>query len=288
MKPADTRAKQARLWSAVAPDGDCFTRDWGAGTKPVTDCMIEMLRPRPGDRVLDLACGKGEPALTLARLVAPDGFVLGLDISAGMIHETAHLARDLPPGSVEFRQIASESELGVPDENFDAATCRFGLMFMPDPAGALRAVRAALRSGGRVVVSTWANSSFAQFRSEIVAKHAPGSDVTPSQAMLAFNSAPALEETVNRAGFGAVETRTVSVIAIGGPDAAEVWDRESRISVAIREMLAPLSEDARRSIRRDAIASMRTMFGDGPIEFPADALVCRGTSEAHENHSQTL
>src|SRR5579872_3248120 len=121
------RSEQHERWSGFAPNWDRLQAHISGMTRPVTEQMVAVLRLRPGARVLDLACGVGNPAFTLAEQVGPEGSVLGLDLTAEMVEAARARACELGVANVTFRQIAAETELGVPDARFDAATCRFGL-----------------------------------------------------------------------------------------------------------------------------------------------------------------
>jgi ubiquinone/menaquinone biosynthesis C-methylase UbiE len=104
---------------------------------------IELLRARPGMRVLDLACGPGTLSRILAAQVAPGGVVLGVDLAPGMIE----LARRMGLDNARFA-IMDIERLAVADSCFDAAICGHGLQFAPDLALALREARRVLRPIG--------------------------------------------------------------------------------------------------------------------------------------------
>src|SRR5262249_44677822 len=91
----------------------------------------------------------------IARLVGPQGSVLGLDLSEDMLRGARESAALKGLKNIEFRAVASETDLGVPAGTFDAASCRMGLMFMPDPAAALRQLCRALAPGGIMAAATW-------------------------------------------------------------------------------------------------------------------------------------
>jgi ubiquinone/menaquinone biosynthesis C-methylase UbiE len=104
---------------------------------------------RPGERVLDVACGTGVLARAAAELVGQHGEVVGLDPDEGMLAVAArHRSK------IEWRVGVAES-LPFEDDTFDAVLSQFGLMFFRDPLQALREVRRVLRRGGRTVVAVW-------------------------------------------------------------------------------------------------------------------------------------
>ncbi len=98
-------------------------------------------------KVLDLACGSGEPSLSLARAVGPMGHVIATDIVPGMLEIAEENARRKGLSNIEFR-IADAEAIPFPDESFDVVTCRFGVMFFSDPERAMREARRVLKNDG--------------------------------------------------------------------------------------------------------------------------------------------
>ena len=102
-----------------------------------------------GHDVLDVGCGTGVLTRELSRVVGEQGAVHGLDFSESMLG----VARKECPG-VEFRQ-GDATVLPYPNESFDRVTSSFMLMFVPEPAQAIREMLRVLRPGGRLAVSVW-------------------------------------------------------------------------------------------------------------------------------------
>ncbi len=116
--------------------------------------LIEAADLHPGQAVLDLASGAGEPALTIAALVAPDGRVTATDLVEEMLTGARRRAAAAGLATIAFK-IADMAALPFADASFDRITCRFGLMFAPDTEGALREAWRVLRPGGRAVWMVW-------------------------------------------------------------------------------------------------------------------------------------
>ena len=154
----DDQNQRRKGWDATAGAWDAWFDTIERATKPVSDRMVELAGIGPGDRVLDIATGTGEPAVSAARRVAPDGHVLATDISATMIAGAERRAAKLGVDNITFRVAAAE-DLDEPATRFDAALCRWGLMFMPDIDGALRRMKGLIRDGGRFVAAAWAEPS---------------------------------------------------------------------------------------------------------------------------------
>jgi SAM-dependent methyltransferase len=104
---------------------------------------------KPGDRVLDVACGTGIVAREAARRVGETGSVAGVDRNPGMLA----VARREAPG-IDWREGLAE-DLPFDEGSFDAALCQFGLMFFDDRVAALKEMARVVRPGGRIVVAVW-------------------------------------------------------------------------------------------------------------------------------------
>jgi ubiquinone/menaquinone biosynthesis C-methylase UbiE len=125
-------------------------------TRPVSERMLDMARVSTGMRVLDVACGRGEPAVPAAHWVGPHGWVLGVDLVEGMLQAARERASREGLKNIEFR-VGDAEALEVGEKSFDVATLRWGLMYMHAPERALEAVHRALKPGGALVIASWAD-----------------------------------------------------------------------------------------------------------------------------------
>lgn len=161
MDTDDLEARQLD-WDRSAPGWEAWFDTIETASRAVSERLVELAALGPGDRVLDLATGIGEPAITAARRVAPGGQVTATDISATMVAAARRRAATLGVGNVSFHVLAIE-QLDLPPGSCDAALCRWGLMFVPDLDAAVRRIRAALRPGGRFAASAWAGPAAVPF-----------------------------------------------------------------------------------------------------------------------------
>ncbi len=155
ISPERLKEEQRRDWDAAAAGWKKWWPVFEQCASHVSERLVELAGVRPGMRVLDIATGNGEPALTAARRAAPGGFVIATDQSPGMLVIARERAAAAGVANVEFRQTDGES-LTIPERDFDAIVCRWGLMFMPDVAAAVRGVHARLKPGGRFATAVWA------------------------------------------------------------------------------------------------------------------------------------
>lgn len=125
-------------------------------TASVSERMLDLAGVGVGMRVLDLATGRGEPALRAAARVGAAGAVFGVDASDGMLRMARRKAEQQGLTNLDLRAAQAESLGDIPDDHFHAATCRWGLMYFDNPVAALVAARRALLPGGPLVVALWA------------------------------------------------------------------------------------------------------------------------------------
>ncbi|MEL0083623.1 MAG: methyltransferase domain-containing protein [Gammaproteobacteria bacterium] len=166
--------------------------------------------PQPGEQVLDMGCGGGVTSRDLARRVAPDGAVLGADISDTLVSFARQRHGDLD--NLNFRRM----EIGVTplvEGAFDLIYSRFGVMFFNHPTDAFSQLHAALKAQGRLVFMAWRQIKenpwmYATTRAgvaelpEALRPAAPEDPFAPGPFALA--DADRTRELLTGAGFGSV------------------------------------------------------------------------------------
>lgn len=135
-------------WDQAAP---LYDDAWRDALAPATRGVLKAAAMRPGDRVLDVACGSGVLTRAAWQAVSPGGQVVGSDISAQMLARAAEVA----PHCRFVRADAQALDKEVPARAFDAVLCGLGLMYMPDPEAALVTMAGRMRPGARLAASVW-------------------------------------------------------------------------------------------------------------------------------------
>ena len=150
------RRDQRQDWESVAAGWQKWFRTFEKGAYKMSDRLIEMAKIKPASKVLDIATGIGEPAITVAKRVGTSGHVLATDISSQMlsIARNRAIAEHLE-GIIDFKE-GDAATIDLPELRFDSALCRLGLMFLDDLDSGLVNINKSLVDGGRFAASVWA------------------------------------------------------------------------------------------------------------------------------------
>ena len=152
--PAGFRETQHKNWDSAAVGWMEWSEFNDRADAHISERLVELAGVQPGSRVLDVAAGYGEPALTAARRTGPEGRVVATDISAEMLTYARERAGSAGLGNVEFME-SDASSLDFPHESFDAAVSRWGIIFEPDAEAAAGRIRGFLEPGARMAISSW-------------------------------------------------------------------------------------------------------------------------------------
>jgi len=246
--------------------------------QPVTDALVDYAKPKPGMRVLDLASGTGEPAITLATRVGPHGNVTALDLSPDLLEiaKNRACARGLTNLST---QQADAHSLPFSDSHFDLATSRFGVMFFRDPLQAMRELRRVLREGARACFLAWGpfDQPYWQSMMGVVHRHVGGSLLQPGGPdPFRFADPGSLSSVLRSAGFTNIEEETKTLPWTWPGTVDEVWEQACAVAVPFRPMLDRVPAETWPRIHADVHAAV-SKFSDGDaIKFGASVVLASG------------
>lgn len=151
--PVRIKQQQRVTWDAVSVGWEASTELFERYAAQVTRHLLRAGGVRPGQAVLDIGTGLGEPALSAARLVGPGGRVLGIDLAPAMIDAARRRAAGVP--NVEYAVADVEDAERLPAGPFDVALSRWGLMFAIDHVATFRAIAGLLAPGGVLAAAVW-------------------------------------------------------------------------------------------------------------------------------------
>jgi ubiquinone/menaquinone biosynthesis C-methylase UbiE len=213
-------------------------------TASVSERMLDLAELRPGMRVLDLASGRGEPALRAARRVGPQGFVLGFDVSDAVLAIARERAHREAITNVELRVGDATCLDDLPDGGFDAATARWGLMFMQTPVAALASVRRVLRPGAPLVAAFWAEPErvpWSTLPRRVLARHRDVPPIDPdAPGVFRYADPSRIARDFLEAGFAVEHIEELDVPVIESATAAGIvaWVRDLGIARGASELPA--------------------------------------------------
>ena len=193
-----------------------YERYWQTQLAPAQTATLETAHLKPGESVIDVACGTGLVTFAAARQVEPGGRVLGSDLSAKMVASATSMAAAEGITNVSFERADAE-DLGCEPESFDVAICSLGLMYVPSPRNALCEMYGAVRPGGRISVSVWGerrNCKWAEIFPIVDSRVA--SDVCPM--FFALGAKESLESVMAEVGFGETSTTRIAVDLVYADD----------------------------------------------------------------------
>ncbi len=130
--------------------------------------LLARVNPKIRESALDLATGLAEPAMSIARMVGPDGRVVGIDLSERMVELATRIAKERRIPGLTFLAMDAE-KLDFPDESFDLVTSRFGFHIFTHPETVAKEAHRVLRPRGRIGIVVWSTAERATAINAVVA-----------------------------------------------------------------------------------------------------------------------
>jgi len=259
---AELKERERSNWASVA-------EGWGRrddllrrGAAPVTERMLELSGITSGSRLLDIASGTGEPALSAARIIGESGTVTGIDLADEMLVIARRKSRKANFDNIKFHCADAET-LDFATGSFDAVTIRWGLMFMPEPQACLAAAYKALKPNGSITLACWAAPEKNPFVGVLMKtlKRFMDIPVPPpgTPGIFAFSDPEYLRKTIASAGFKHIALEEMSINVIEVDDGRAYWEAISDMAAPVMALVRKLAEPARSDYINAVIKVADTM-----------------------------
>jgi SAM-dependent methyltransferase len=271
--------EEINRWSGSAPYWEKHREIIRKMFAPVTQSLAEDAEISGRQTVLDIATGPGEPALSIASLVGPEGKVFGIDLIPEMVAAARREASRLRLENVTF-DVASADELPFAPDTFDAVLSRFGVMFFPSPMDAIREMLRVLKPGRKLALAVWHFADRNPFHcslSRVVDRFIDPSPVAPDAPdAFRFATPGKLMDICAQAGVEAPVERVMK-FRIDAPVPVEAfWALRLEMSEKLREKIARLPTDQMAEVHRLAVESLSEYSTDLGLSFPAEVLIVSG------------
>jgi ubiquinone/menaquinone biosynthesis C-methylase UbiE len=246
---------------------------------PVTRALAEEGQIGTGHVVLDIATGPGEPALSLAALVGPNGKVFGIDPIPEMVAAARRAADRLELRNVQF-DVAFAEKMPFPADTFDAVISRFGVMFFPVPVDGAREMLRVLKPGRKLALAVWhfaENNPFHYALSRVMDRYVESPPLAPD-ALDAFRFATPgkLRAILSEAGASSVSERLLQFPIQAAISLEDFWTLRIEMSEKLREKIARLSNDQVAEVKRQTLESLGEYRTGSGMSFPAEVLIVSG------------
>jgi ubiquinone/menaquinone biosynthesis C-methylase UbiE len=282
--PNKFKLNQRQSWDSVARGWQKWWKTFENGAQKVSDRLIELANVESGDKVLDVATGIGEPAISAAKIVGKSGRVTATDISSEMLAIAEERAKSTGLHDViEFKQSDAESLELETNQVFNSIICRWGLMFLPNLDNALSNMLRLLVPGGKLAAAVWSEPSKVPLismpiniaRQELQAP-LPGQG-TPGPFSLA--DIDALKKSLEKAGFVEIKSETITVV-FEFNSAEEYTEFNQDIAAPVRTILANETEERKQEIWNAVTDQAKQRFVDkdtGRIKLANEAICVVGS-----------
>jgi ubiquinone/menaquinone biosynthesis C-methylase UbiE len=267
-------------WSGSAPFWEKHREIIQQMFAPITQALVEVGQIRSRQVVLDVATGPGEPALSVAALVGPEGKIFGIDPVPEMVAAARRAADRLQLRNVQF-DVAFADHLPFPADTFDAVISRFGVMFFPSPVDAVREMLRVLKPGRRLALAVWhfaERNPFHYSLSRVIDRYIDSPPPAPDALdAFRFASPGTLRKVLNQAGAIALSERLLQFTIQAPMSVEDFWTLRLEMSDKLREKIAALSKSQMTEVRRQALDSLRKYSTNRGMNFPAEVLIVSGT-----------
>jgi len=236
---------------------------------PLATDLIRLAALRPGERVLDVACGTGVVARLASPQVGTIGTVAGLDVNPGML---AVARSTTPPGmSIEWHEASAEA-MSLPEASFDVVLCQMGLQFMPDKHAALREMWRVLVPGGRLILNVpGPTPRLFAIMGEALAHHIGADPARFVNDVFSLHDTAAIQSLVSGAGFHDVSVRSdTKPLLLPAPEEF-LWQYVH--STPLAGPVAQVDDERRDSLEHDVIRKWQEFVEDRALVLQVRVVV---------------
>jgi ubiquinone/menaquinone biosynthesis C-methylase UbiE len=274
-----SNSEMSKLWSTEARFYNKWRSFHRVRTAAMTEALIQAACIKSGMRVIDVACGPGEPAITLASVVGNEGKIVATDISEEMLSVARQNAEERGVTNVTFRQ-ADAQNLPFLDCSFDAATCRLGAMYFSDLARALMELHRVLKGGSRAAFIAWGpyekNPHWLHTMGVVRKNASKPSKYRESIDPFSLADPQKLGLKLKEAGFEDIRSELITIPYPwpGTPEQAWEWFSETSSQLGLFDNLDP---DELKMIQGESIQAMYKHYNGNKIEINAVIVLSSGT-----------
>jgi SAM-dependent methyltransferase len=250
---------------------------------PVTQALAEDGQISGGSAVLDIATGPGDPALSLAPVVGPEGKVFGVDPVPEMVAAARRAANHLGFRNTQF-DVAFADRLPFPADTFNTVVSRFGVMFFPSPVDAVREMLRVLKPERKLALAVWGSAEtnpFFNTISRVIDRFVDSPPLAPdAPEPFRFATPGKLREVLTETGAIAPNERLLQFTIEAPISSEEFWTLRTEMSEKLREKIALLSSEQLKEAKRQALEALRGYSTDSGMSFPAQVLIVSGTKSS--------
>ena len=276
--------EEINRWSGSAPFWEKHREIIRQMFAPITQALVEDGQIGSQHTVLDIATGPGEPALSVAALVGPEGKIFGIDPSPEMVAAARRAADRLGLGlkNAQF-EVAFADHLPFAANTFDAVISRFGVMFFPSPVDAVREMLRVLKPGRKLALAVWhfaERNPFHYTLSRVIERYVDLPPPAPDALdAFRFASPGKLVQVLSEAGAMAISERLLRFTIQAPISVEDFWTLRREMSDKLREKIAMLAKGQMIEVERQVLEALREYSTNRGMSFPAEVLIVSGAQE---------
>ncbi|MHB8743191.1 MAG: class I SAM-dependent methyltransferase [Sulfuricaulis sp.] len=259
-------------WDQIAEKFDI----WLPHLAPVGEALLAALDAKPGEHILDLASGTGEPALMLARRLQGHAIIHGIDAADGMVRVAQKKAVKERLAGISFQCMPAE-QLTYHDDTYDCILCRFGVMLFNDPLQGLKEMRRVLKPAGRFALAVWGTPEtmpIMQWSYRAFSTRLPENLYPPLAQITSLGAPGLLENLLHQAGFDRFSV-TSKAFDYQFESFDEFWNTLEASDI-LKQQYDALAPSERSKIRDEMAHFARDFIHAGQLSIPHQYLLAAG------------